>query len=180
LIWDPRELAVKGEFNLTGPNLPIEFYRISGNDKPPRRLTLVIDDDIGVHCQTYVALSAFGDLEAARENLRIREGLSHVNGIGFAVKGGDTSAQAIQRHPRALQAIEAWLAASDFDAVIWTALANNFADRAGEAFSIEAALRFLEALPEEDLLEALKYIRNAPQPVQTPVRAAVLMRWPQA
>lgn len=88
LVWDPRELSVSSEFCLSGPILPIEFCRVSGNDKPPRRLTLVIDDDIGVQCQTYVALSAFDDLDATRENLRGREGLDHVNGIGFAVKGG--------------------------------------------------------------------------------------------
>ncbi|MFC3061033.1 hypothetical protein [Paenirhodobacter populi] len=166
-------------FNPIGPILPIEFCRVSGNDNPPRRLTLVIDDDIGVQCQTYVALSAFDDLEAARENLRSREGLAHVNGIGFAVKGGASSARAIERHPKAVMAIEAWLAASDFDAVIWTALANNFAERAGEAFSVEASIRFLEAQPEEHLPRALEYIRKAPEPVQTPVRAAVSARWPQ-
>jgi hypothetical protein len=55
LIWDPRELAIAGEFNLVGPSLPIEFVRVSGKDKAPRRLTLVIDDDVGVQCQTFVA-----------------------------------------------------------------------------------------------------------------------------
>ena len=179
LVWDPRELSVSSEFSLSGPILPIEFCRVSGNDKPPRRLTLVIDDDNGVQCQTYVALSAFDDLEAAKENLRVREGLAHVNGIGFAVKGGASSARAIEQHPKAVMAIEAWLAASDFDAVIWTALPNNFAERAGEAFSIEASIRFLEAQPEEHLPRALEYIRKAPVQVKTPVRAAISARWPQ-
>ena len=179
LIWDPRELAVASPFNVSGPSLPIEFARVSGKDKAPRRLTLVIDDVLGVQCQTFVALSASADLEAARENLRIREGLEHVNGIGFAVKSGETSPRAIQRHPKAVKAIEAWLAVSDFDAVIWTALANNFAERAGEDFSADAALRFLEALPEDQLPRALEYIHNAPEPVQTPVRAAVSARWPR-
>ena len=179
LIWDPRELSVAIDFSLSGPILPIEFCRVSGIDKPPRRLTLVIDDDIGVRCQTYVALSTFDDLEAAKENLRVRERLADVNGIGFAVKGGASSVRAMERHPKAVTAIEAWLAASDFDAVIWTALANNFADRAGEAFSVDAAIRFLEALPEVELREALKYIRKAPEPVKTSVRAAVSLGWPQ-
>lgn len=178
LIWDPRELAVASLFTLSGPSLSIEFARVSGKDKAPRRLTLVIDDEVGVQCQTYIALSAFDDLDAARENLRSREGLAHVNGIGFAVKGGASSARAIERHPKAVTAIEVWLAASNFDAVIWTALANNFAERAGEAFSVDAALRFLEALPEDQLPHSLEYIRKAPEPVQTPVRDAVSARWP--
>lgn len=164
---------------MTGPILPIEFARVSGKGASPRRLTLVIDDKVGAQCQTYAALSGLGDLEAARENLRGREGLDHVNGIGFAVKGGASSAKAIERHPKAVTAIRAWLAASDFDAVIWTALANNFAERVGEAFSVDAALRFLEALPEDQLPHALEYIRKAPEPVQTPVRAAASARWPQ-
>ena len=180
LVWDPRELSVSSEFSLSGPILPIEFCRVSGNDKPPRRLTLVIDDDIGVRCQTYVALSTFDDLEAAKENLRVRERLADVNGIGFAVKGGASSVRAMERHPKAVTAIEAWLAASDFDAVIWTALSNNFAERVGEAFSVGAALRFLEALPEDQLPHALEYIRRAPEPVRTPMRAAVSAHWPQA
>lgn len=178
LIWDLRDLSVASNFSLSGPILPVEFCRVSGNDNPPRRLTLVIDDDVGVQCQTYVALSSFDDLEAARENLRGREGLAHVNGIGFAVKGGHTSARATERHPKAVTAIEAWLAASDFDAVIWTALANNFAERAGEAFSVDTAIRFLEAQPADHLPRALEYIRKAPEQVQTPVRAAVSLRWP--
>lgn len=153
---------------------------MSGKDKAPRRLTLVIDDVLGVRCQTFVALSAFDNLEAARANLKVREGLAHVNGIGFARKGRASSTRAIERHPKAVTAIEAWLAASDFDAVIWTALASNFAERAGEDFSVEAALRFLEALPEDQLPRALEYIHNAPEPVQTPVRAAVSARWPEA
>lgn len=180
LIWDPRELDVSGGFTMAGPSLPIEFARVSGRGSSPRRLTLVIDDEVGVQCQTFAALSGLGDLEAARENLRGREGLDHVNGIGFAVKRGASSAKAIERHSKAVAAIEAWLAASDFDAVIWTALANNFAERAGEAFSAEAAIRFLEAQPEQHLPRALEYIRRAPEPVRTPVRAAVSARWPQA
>lgn len=178
LIWNPCELAVASEFSLSGLMLPIEFCRVSGNDQPPRRLTLVIDDDIGIQCQTFVALGAFDDLDAARENLRVREGLDNVKGIGFAVKGGASSAKAIERHPKAVTEIAAWLAASDFDAVIWTALANNFEERAGEAFSVDAAIRFLEAQPADHLPRALEYIRKAPEQVQTQVRAAVSLRWP--
>lgn len=105
LIWDPRELSVSSELSLSGPILPIEFCRVSGNDNPPRRLTLVFDDDIDVHCQTYVALSAFDDLDAAKENLRVREGRPPRDSIGFAVKGGASSARAIEQHPKAVMAI---------------------------------------------------------------------------
>lgn len=180
LIWSPRELEVASPFTLSGPSLPIEFARVSGNDRPPRRLTLVIDDVLGVQCQTYVASSTFDDLDAARENLRQREGLPSLKGVGFAVKGGASNPLAVKRHPKATKSIEAWLAASDFAAVIWTALASNFSEHAGDAFSVEAAIRFLVAQPEDHLPGALEYVRKAPAPVRTPVRAAVSARWPEA
>jgi hypothetical protein len=177
LIWSPRDLAISKAFCMSGPSLPIEFCRVSGKDASPRRLTLVIDDEMGAPCQTFVACSAYDDLNAARENLREREGLEHVNGIGFSVKSGETSERALDRHPAAAKEIEAWLAASKYEAVIWTALASNFVERAGHPFCVEAAIRFLEDQPEGHLPVALEYIRKAPLSVRTPVRSAVSARW---
>jgi hypothetical protein len=73
-----------GDFEPIGPRLPIEFCRISRDG----RLTLVIDESFGVPCTTYSALSAFGDLNAAIENLRDREGMPTTNGVGFTVANG--------------------------------------------------------------------------------------------
>jgi hypothetical protein len=178
LISDRRELATKDDFVPDGLHLPIEFCRVSGDG----RLTLVIDESLGSSCLTYSTVSGFDDLDAAIENLRIREGMPGVNGVGFVdVVSGKRSATAMERHPQALAAIESWARASGFDAAIWTALASNFhdADKAAEPFSIEAALRYLETLDAPKLNAALAYIRSAPPEVQTPVRAAVAARWPE-
>ena len=71
--------------------------------------------------------------------------------------------------------------ANGFDAVIWTALARNFdlSDKAGEPFSADAAIRYLEGLDAPKLDAALAYIRSAPPEVLTHVRAAASARWPE-
>jgi hypothetical protein len=70
LIWNRRELAIMEDFKPGGPLLPVEFCRVSGGG----RLTLVVDEAFGASCQTYVAESACGDLDAALRNLWMREG----------------------------------------------------------------------------------------------------------
>ena len=185
LIWDRRELAVTDDFNPFGPLLPVEFCRASGVG----RLTLVINEAFGVSCPTYFAVSACSDLNAAMENLWIREGSRdealpknvRTHGrVGFVeVASGHCSAKAMERHPKSVAAIKVWAQSNGFDAAIWTALASNFdePDKAAEPFSVEAAIRYLELLDAPRFSAALGYIRSAPPEVQTPVRAAVNARW---
>ncbi|MER8374458.1 hypothetical protein [Mesorhizobium sp. M0488] len=54
----------------------------------------------------------------------------------------------MERHPQAVTAIKTWAQANSFDAAIWTALATNFhePDKVAEPFSVETAIRYLEAL----------------------------------
>jgi len=179
LVWDPRELKTAAAFAPDGPLLPIEFCRISADG----RLTLVIDKSVGDLCKTYSATSVFTSLDAAIENLRERE-TRHAEDIGFAQPAtGRQSEVAMERHPEAVASIAAWAASSDYDAAIWTALNSNFGDwdKAGEPFSVTAALGYLEALKGEDpaaFARALEYIRKAPPEVETPVRDEVAKRWP--
>jgi hypothetical protein len=122
------------------------------------------------------------DLDAAKENLRVREGMPNINGIGFVdLSTGTESQTAVQRHQAAVQTIRAWAEAKEYHAIIWTALDSNFSKpaAAGEAFSVEAAVRFMEARPDDERECALNYIRKASSEVQTLVRAAVAARWPQ-
>jgi len=176
LVWNCGDLAIETAFEPNGPLLPIEFSRVSGNG----RLTLVIDEESGASCRTCVAVSALPSLKTAIENLRVREGMPSVKGVGFIDRlSGQRSAKAIDRHPHAVEAIHAWATTNRYDAAIWTALGSNFSDRAGEPFSVEAAIRYLAAQDKATLDKALTYIRRAPAEVQTPVRAAVNMRWPE-
>lgn len=178
LIWEPRSLQIATEFVAFGPVIPIEFSRVSGG----KRLTLVIDETNGAPCRTFVAQSAYADLESAKNNLKEREGMAHVNGVGFVDLTTNTeSLRAKERHPAALDALRSWATATGHNAVIWTALASNFheEEKAGKPFTVQAAMEYLDGLDKPDLAAALHYIWNAPPEVQTPVRAAVTARWPQ-
>lgn len=174
LIWNPRQLEISGSFNEGGPPLQIEFGRVSGNG----RLTLVIDEKNGTVCPTSYAVSAFDDLSKARENLRDREGMKHVNGVGFIdLRSGDVSERVRERHPQAIPRITELCQRNGFDAVVWTALASNFTEATGREFSTDEAISYLSALPIETFALAAEYIRMAPPQVQTPVRAAFSDRW---
>jgi hypothetical protein len=176
LTWDRRELAITKEFLPDGPVLPIEFCRVSGDG----RLTLVIDEAFGASCATYAAPSAFGDLDAAIENLRLREGMPGAKGVGFvdiATTGHDD--RTMERHPKAVTTIKRWANVNCYDAAIWTALASNFEEpeKGGKPFSVQAAVQYLDRLDPLKIDLALGYIRSAPPEVRTPVRAAVDARW---
>jgi len=179
LVWDPRELQTASEFVADGPLLPIEFCRISADG----RLTLAIDETFGAVCKTYSAPSALESLDAAIENLRLRE-KTNARAIGFVEPAsGRQSDVAAERHPEVVATIAAWAAGSGYDAAIWTALHSNFHewDKGGEPFSVTAAIRYLETLEGEDaakFAQALDYIRLAPPEVETPVRDEVAKRWP--
>jgi hypothetical protein len=179
LVWDPRDLKTAATFAPNGPLLPVEFCRISADG----RLTLAIDETVGAICTTYSAESTHDDLDAAIENLRAREG-TNARDVGFAEPAASRESDtAMDRHPQAVATIGAWAPANGYDAAVWTALESNFERRSkdGEAFSVTAAIRYLEALQADDAAKfeiALAYIRKAPPEIQTPVRDEVAKRWP--
>jgi len=176
MVLRPEILSIIGRFKLTDLRLPIEFCRVDDYG----RLTLAIDGVHGALCPARVATSGFDDLPHAVNNLRKRESTTRENigvvGLGaahFAVRslnGGGFDA---------VEPIRAWIAANGYDAAIWPALPGNFPDidPAG-AFSVEAAIRRLEAMQPDARDYALGHIRDAPSEVQTPVRAAVEAHWP--
>jgi hypothetical protein len=180
IVRDRKELHVAADFAPNGPLLPIEFCRVSRDG----RLTLVVDERFGAVCTAYSAPSAIENLDAAIENLRLRENATNARDIGFVVPAsGGQSDSAMQRHPEAVAAIAAWATANGYDAAIWTALTSNFdePDKGGEPFSVTAAIRYLDSLKSRDgaaFVRALTYIRNAPIEVDTPVRDEVNRRWP--
>ena len=176
LIWDPRNLEVRSDFRPDGPELPLEFSRISKDG----RLTLVIDETHGTLCPSYTAISAKETFSDAKENLKQREGMTHINAVGFVdLRNGEASFRARERHPGTLGKIESWAKETKRERVIWTVLASNFEDDQKEAFGVDAAIRYLEGLSEEKRQKSLEYIRNAPAEVQTPVREAVKHQWPE-
>jgi hypothetical protein len=73
------------------------------------RLTPVVDETFGAASATCSAASALQDLDAAIENLRVREGAPNAWGIGFVEPASGRSRDAaMQRHPQAVATIAAW------------------------------------------------------------------------
>jgi hypothetical protein len=61
---------------------------------------------------------------------------------------------------------------------LWTAIGPRFAERTGTAFSVDAAMRYLAALPDSTKNMALDYIHHALAEVVTPVRTRVQETFP--
>jgi hypothetical protein len=168
LIWDPRELKewIEDDFKQGGPELPIEFSRISKD----HRLTLVIDPIPGTEVPTRFVLSKRSSLSEAVEDLRERESTNEEY-IGFTdITGAQASFRKYPGHQFAHERIRWWLDISDFHAVIWTALPSNYRERERQDFSDENAVSYLLRLSSADRQKALEYVRKAPAEVQTPVR----------
>lgn len=147
MLWDPSELKLPAPFKLIGPSLPIEFCHISKN----LGFALIIDEVFGTLCRTYATTSAFTDLKGAIENLRLREGMYSRDDVGYALLDTqELSDIAMARHRHAVETICGWTLHAGYDAVMWTALDNRFDEIAGEPFSVNAAMRFLERLERDD------------------------------
>jgi hypothetical protein len=166
LIPCPGELSTTGSWDANGPVLKIEFSRISADG----RLTLVIDPDHGSDVTTQYAESTHLDIPAAIENLRQREGTTKAN-IGFCIAGENGS-----RHPQSLPPIRQWLNASNFEAVMWTDLESNFADKRHVTFSLDAAFDYLNSLENVCQANARDYINRAPEQTQTALRQGLQSR----
>lgn len=174
LIWCPGGLRVITRWRLDGPPLPIEFARISQDD----RLTLVIHPE-SPEQPTYWALSEFTALNDARENLKSRE-KSKSSDIHYVLRDGSGSDGASEQ---TIRAITEWMAHHpDVGAVVWTGLPSNWQEKRGRAFSAEDASRFLSDLEAaRDRAKAAydrarEYLTNTPSAVDTPLRQAMRAR----
>ena len=163
LIWDPRDLPREGTWQSGGPTLPIEFSRISRDC----RLTLVIDPHNGTPVATRFVLSPRSDPDDAISDLRRREETVS-DRIGYVDLKHHS--EWCRVHPAALEVIRTWERDHGFDAVVWTDLPANFQEETGEAFSLDAAERYLRRLPKGAADRARRYIQNAPPEVDTPLR----------
>lgn len=174
LIWCPGCLQVTSRWRTDGPELPIEFARISSD----QRLTLVIysgpERSPTPRQRSYWAISRFQEVDQARENLRERERTS-IDDIHWLTPK--------RQHAKVDKAVAAsirgWVKANDrVQAAVWTGLASNWM---GD-FTAESAVAYLEKLEMNkrqakttfDL--AREYICNTPSQIQTPVRKLLQSR----
>ncbi|HEV7241290.1 MAG TPA: hypothetical protein VGQ36_18810 [Thermoanaerobaculia bacterium] len=174
LIWCPGGLRIKTRWHTDGPLLPIEFARISQDD----RLTLVIQPG-SAEQSTYWAFSEFAELKDACKNLKDRErtkssDIHHV--LRDRTTGGDVD-------PDVASKVNSWVAQhDDVEAVVWTGLTSNWREKRGRDFTAEDAEHFLLGLESKrDYATAIydrarEYLTHAPRGVDTAVRQAMRAR----
>lgn len=178
LIWEPRELALVSPWELCGPEVPLEFSRVSLSRSGA--LTLVIDPWHGVLLPTHVAISALQTLDEAREHVGEREGGGRHCVGSINCRSGEWYSR---QHPSIVSRIADWGKRYGFGAVIWTDLEANFetidktqfsdVDETTVVFTIEHAKRYLHGLRAPGDALARAYINNAPSHIQTPLRQSL-------
>ncbi|HKK50542.1 MAG TPA: hypothetical protein VKA74_03105 [Myxococcota bacterium] len=169
LVWDPRTLPVAGPFRLEGPDLPIEFSRVSLDG----RVTLVLDPG-APKVPTYCVPLDVGGLDEAIEALGEREripGEARARHVGALTGSGEARELRGETPEEIVAAIAGWLDARPLDAVLWTALPTRGPDGEAVRPSFERLLAHLERLEGTARARAEEYIRRTPGPVRTPHRA---------
>ncbi len=159
LIWCPGSLKLASWWHKSGPNLPIEFSRVSSDD----RLTLVITPGAN-KVMTLWALSACNDLRDAADHLITREKTSSKY-VGRIHSAEDLSNDNIVRD------ISVWLTAQALDGAVWTALPPQTPENWTESeMTPEGAVIYIRSLDDSARSLAERYIRNAPEQIETPIR----------
>ena len=167
LVWCPGVLQIKTRWRLDGPELPVEFARISKDC----RLTLVLLENT-LPQKTYWAVSAYTNVKKARENLLEREGSKDIQKIAFLDHEGNCGGSIL---PEARSQIKNWLTGHrDIHTAIWTALDSNWQKRYSKSFNYDDALAYIkEHLGNERGDKIKEYICNTPPQIQTPLRKRI-------
>jgi len=159
LIWDPRELKIsRNEWFRDGPELPIEFTRISSDN----RITLIIDRYAEIKVPSLWAPMETEDIKDAIYSLKQREKITStalIHNIQITEEPNNEITLFIKK----------WMEVKSVDAVIWTGLSyskkTNFARPSVDDLKIH-----LRNLSAEDFNKAKEYITNAPSQIITRYR----------
>ncbi|MDO8806314.1 MAG: hypothetical protein Q7R35_18010 [Elusimicrobiota bacterium] len=152
-----------------GPGLKLEFSRVSLSRE--NALTLVIDPVNGSLCNVAYSFSNRSNPDDAICDLRSREG-TVLNKIGFCFANG-----AIKQSfdSNSFESIQVWATGKKIDVVVWTDLQNNFKDKSiyNEMFSVENAVKHIQALSPKGKAKAAEYVWRAPSFISTPLRSVL-------
>lgn len=154
LIWSPRNLAVKGDWNNEGIHLPVEFSRIAANG----RVVLTLTPEAELQKTLWIK-SKFSDLIDAIDNLASREGC-HASGIGIIDKNN--------------VATKDFLGKNNLDCLIYANLERNFESVTGKNLCHESVRHYLSRLDENTYAIAREYIENAPPQINTLIRRSLI------
>lgn len=169
LCWDPKPEFDQWheEWRPEGPTLKLEFSRVSTSRRGA--LTLVIDPLCGAANTVLFTLSRRPTVDDALADLTRREGTTPAN-IGFVYLA---KRRQNCRDPESAATIGGWAAKIGMEAVIWTDLPSNFAERTGTSFSVPSAIDYLRGLDPFARGLAVTYISRAPAFIRTPLRSAL-------
>ncbi|MGZ3863817.1 MAG: hypothetical protein ACXVPN_01740 [Bacteroidia bacterium] len=157
LIWDPRELKIKGDWHKDGPGLPIEFVRESKD----KRITLVIDKE----SKPVKTLWAYMDVEIVEDAIKSLKEREGGDSIDF-VHATDVTEDPIKI------AIRDWLQSKGINTAIWTGLKPKFNSKSKRP-TIEEIITHFKNLNGKELERAEEYIRKAPIQVKTQYRKRI-------
>ena len=125
LIWNPKGLSI-GKFMENGPTLPIEFSRISRDN----RLTLVIDPVNGTMNNVYFAISKHHNIDKVLKEFQkrehIKDELLNVQIGVWDIKNGLFNFGASKFPKEVFDQIRQWAEENGIDAVVFSALARKF------------------------------------------------------
>jgi hypothetical protein len=156
------------EWQYDGPNLKVEFSRVS--NRRMGALTLVIDEECGSPMIVAWCRSKRRNIEDAICDLRGREDTT-IGNIGRVIL--DEHVVPSDKSQAVEDPLVTWARAKKLDAVIWTALKSNFAERVGQPFSLATVIAYVKTLSVEGKVKAAEYVWRSPAFVQTPVRSAL-------
>ena len=172
LLWDKRTLEIdeneggnqyQGWFD-NGPSLPIEFARISNDN----RITLVIKEGSRTVI-TFYAISKHNDLDSAISNLARRE-KTNPNNIGYYLLEGSNVYPSDFKFVNVLKAFinASRLRQQNIDCVIWTNLPPKPTN-----ITIDHIFIHIKELQKENLTIVAEYIDKTPSQINTTNRTAI-------
>lgn len=161
MIWCPRELKLASRWHKDGPELPVEFSRVSQDG----RLTLVIVPGAKPQ-RTLWALSSCSSIAEAKENLRQREGKPQPKHI-HAWESGD-----VLNDDQTIHAVSTWARSKNLSSAIWTDLPAKDSSGSERVMTVDESISYLSNLSKIPKQKAEEYIRAAPSQIATEIRKA--------
>ncbi len=163
LIWNPQGLSVQGKWFEDGPILPIEFSRISSDN----RVTLIIDE-AALPFRSLWSIMIPQNINECISSLSQREGTNEKNIHQVTVSEAPKDRIKIM--------VKEWLITKSLDSAIWTGL--SFSDKTkGLRPASHEILTHLNNLRGNERINAEEYIRKAPRQIDTEYRSDIKRRF---
>jgi len=159
LVWKSGALPVASAWHADGPELPIEFTRVSDGGELATAICIN-----ATPVPVLWATLATHSLREACEALREREGIpeERVDGVGSLTLSSQTTGL-----------LADWARGRGIDAIIWTALPARIDDIEGKVPTPEAAIAYLQGLTGEEGEHAKNYIQQVPEQIDTRYRREI-------